>query len=49
MRWLHESLLGPGVDKLLYLVIALMNSSLEKGVQIEGVAKSISSSMFSSM
>ena len=30
LRWHHEILLGPGADKLLYLVMAFKNSSLEK-------------------
>ena len=33
LRCLHESLLGPGVDKLLHLETELMNSSSDKGIQ----------------
>jgi len=37
------------VNKLLYLAITLVNSSSEKGVQDDGRAKSISSSISSLM
>ena len=33
LRCLHDNLLGPGVDKLLYLAIELMNSFSEKETQ----------------
>ena len=35
LRCLQDSLLGPGVDKLLHLAIELMNSSLENGTHSE--------------
>jgi len=31
LRWCHEILSGPGVDELLCFLIALLNSTLEKG------------------
>ena len=30
LKWLHDSLLGPGADELLQLDMANLNSSLEK-------------------
>ena len=33
LRYLYDSLSGPGVNKLLYLAIKLMNSSSENGPQ----------------
>jgi len=36
LRWLHDNLSGSGVEKLLQLVIALLNSSLENEVYEEG-------------
>ena len=35
LRCFHEILSSPGADKLLHLLIAIMNSSLEKGFHIE--------------
>jgi len=32
LRWLHDNLSGPEVDKLLQLLITFLNSSLEKTV-----------------
>ena len=32
LRWYHESLLGPGIEELLLLRIALLNSTFEKGI-----------------
>ena len=34
LRYLYNSLSGPGVDELLHLKIALLNSSLENGIHI---------------
>ena len=33
LRYLQDSLLGPRVEALLHLVIDILNSSLEKGIQ----------------
>jgi len=33
LRWLQDNLSGPGIDELLQLLIACLNSSLENGVQ----------------
>ena len=35
LRWLHDNLSGPGVEELLQLAIALLNSSLENRVHEE--------------
>jgi len=43
LRWLHNNLSGPGVKKLLQLVMALMNSSLENGVHEEDSLSATSS------
>ena len=34
LRYLHNNLLGPGNDKLLYLRIIILNSSLENGIHL---------------
>jgi len=49
LRWLHKSLSGPGVNELLYLVIVLVNSSSENGIQVEDREDTISSRTFSSI
>jgi len=46
LRYFHETLSGPGADKLLYLSIALVNSSFEKEGQVDGGFDGISSKMF---
>ena len=33
LEWFHDNLSSPGIDKLLYLLIACLNSSLENGFQ----------------
>jgi len=43
LRSLHEILSGPGADKLLHLLIALLNSSFEKGAYSETGFDGISS------
>ena len=35
LRYLHDNLSGPGIEKLLQLAMALLNSSLEKGAHEE--------------
>jgi len=35
LRCLHTSLLGPGVDELLHLINALVNSSSENGFHVD--------------
>ena len=37
LRYLHDNLSKPGVDKLLHLVMKLMNSSSKNGTQIKGL------------
>ena len=49
LRWLHESLLGPEVNKLLHLAIVLVNSSSKNKTQVEDRKDVISLRMFSSM
>jgi len=34
LRYLHDSLSGPGVDKLLHLKITLLNSSSENSIHV---------------
>jgi len=46
LRYFHEALSRPRVDKLLYLLMALVNSSFEKGGQINDSFNSISFKMF---
>jgi len=41
--WLHVNLSGPGADKLLYFLIALISSSLENGVHSVVTLSEISS------
>jgi len=36
LRWLHDNLSGPSVEKLLQLAMAFLNSSLENGAYEEG-------------
>jgi len=48
LRWLHNSLSGPGVDKLLQLLIAILNSSFENGAQAMTCLFPISSKMLMS-
>ena len=48
LRWCHVSLLGPGADKLLHLLITCLNSSLEKEYYCKVGLQSISLSMFRS-
>jgi len=43
LRWLYNNLSRPGVDELLQLVIAFLNSSLEKGAYGEDKKEVISS------
>ena len=45
LRWLHDNLSGPRVEKLLQLAIALLNSSLENGIQEDDDLSTISSRM----
>ena len=45
LRWLHDNLSGPGVEKLLQLVIVLLNSSLENRAQENDDLSMISSRM----
>ena len=42
LKWLYKSLSGPGMDKLLHLVITLVNSSSENSAQEEGRTELIS-------
>ena len=49
LRCLYESLLGSEVDKLLHLVIELMNSSSKKEAQSEDVIPGILSKIFISI
>ena len=49
LRWLYESLLEPGVDKLLYLVMDLMNSSFKKDGQHSDGLSEISFKMLTSI
>ena len=49
LRCLHASLSGPGVDEILYLTITLVNSSSEKGFQVDVVNEVISLRMSSSL
>ena len=50
LRYLHTSLLGPRVDKILHLAIVLVNSSSKNGFQVDVINESIllrtSSSMY---
>ena len=48
LRWCHVSLSGPGTDKSLHLLIACLNSSLEKEYHCEVGLQSISLSTFRS-
>ena len=43
LRWFHNSLSGPSIDKLLQLLIEHLNSSLENGAQNDGELLLISS------
>ena len=43
LRWLYESLSGPGVNELLHLVMDLMNSSFKKDSQYSDGLSEISS------
>ena len=41
LRYLYKSLLGPGVDILLHLVMELMNSFSKKGTQVDNTENGI--------
>jgi len=43
LRWFHNNLSGPGIDELLQLLIAFLNSSLENSTQKDGDLSIISS------
>ena len=46
LRCFHKTLLGPGADKLLHLLIALVNSSFKKEGQIDNSFNEISFKIF---
>jgi len=48
LRWPHNNLSGPGVEELLQLAMALMNSSLENRVHEESGLSVTSSRMLMS-
>ena len=48
LRWLHDNLSSPGVEKLLQLAIVLLNSSLENRAHEENDLSTISSRMLTS-
>ena len=49
LRWLHDNLSGLGIDKLLHLAIAFLNSFLEKGAHEKDNIESILLRILSSM
>jgi len=43
LRWFYNNLSGPGIDELLQLLIAFLNSSLENSTKKDGDLSIISS------